>query len=501
MTRASILVERLGIPTVTLCCDAFYTPGRFTAAGEGFPNLPFAQHPGHVNVTPDEQVFENAVNIMTEQVVKGLTVQPKDGKAKREPDLRDIIFSGTYEEINEYFLENEWSEGLPIVPPTIEKVEQFLKFTDHAPDEVIGVLKPDNRLATVWNVAVNGVMCGCRPEYMPVLLAIAQVMCDPYLGQEHFGHTPGTECMIIVSGRKIIEDLKFNCTQGALRPGFQANTSIGRFWRMYLRNVAGLLPHKSDKGCFGDNFRIVLCENGEYLDKIGWKTYQEEKGFNRDDNIVTVMSCTERTQGIEVGYPTAEGILRSIELRMADNHMFIQFFFRGQHVMPLIVLTPTIIDSMVREGMTKDDVKRHLFEHARFRLSNLGGRLAERFGLGVKAGNWPQFIGTEEDYGPYMDIKGVHEDNSHLEGKKHFLVNKYGALEFYDENGNYSDGGEERFIQMLADPDDIQLIISGDPGRDHMIIGAENGFMGWPTSRKIELPADWDEKLDEIRKD
>lgn len=480
MTRCSILVEKLGIPTVTLCCDGFYTPGKFTAAGEGFPNLPFAQHPGHVNVTPNEKVFENAYNIMADQVVKGLTVQPKDGKAVREPDMRDIIYSGTFEEINEYFIDNEWSEGMPIVPPTIEKVEEFLRFTPRKPDEVLGILKPENRQATVWNVAVNGVMCGCRPEYMPVLVALTEAMCDPYFGQEHLGHTPGTEVMIILSG-KIIKELNFNCTQGALRPGFQANTSVGRFWRMYLRNVAGLLPHKSDKGCFGDNFRIVLAENEEYLEKIGWQPYSVDRGFSAGDNVITIMTCTERTQGIEVGYPTAEGILRSIEHRMADNHLFIQFFFRGQHVRPLIVLTPTIIDSLVHESMTKADVKEHMFKNTRFRLSNLGGRLTERFAKGIEDGNWPEFLGTKEQYGK-------------------FEVTPIGSLAFYDESGNYTDDGDQRFVRMLAEPDDIQLVVSGDPGRDHMIIGAENGFMGWPTSKKIELPENWNELLKKKRR-
>ena len=164
MTRASIVVEKLGIPTVTLCCDGFKTAGSFTAKGEGYPNLPFATHPGHVNTTPNEQVYKNAVDVMLDMVIKGLTIQPKDAKLKKEPKPRDIIFSGSYEEVNEYFLEKEWSEGLPIVPPTLEKVDAFMKFTDRKPDEVLGIVKPENRKATVWSVAVNGVMSGCRPE-------------------------------------------------------------------------------------------------------------------------------------------------------------------------------------------------------------------------------------------------------------------------------------------------------------------------------------------------
>ena len=70
----------------------------------------------------------------------------------------------------------------PIVPPTREAIDEFLKFTDRAPDEVLGVLLPDRRAATVWNVAVNGVMAGCRPEYMPVLVALVEAMCDPQYG-------------------------------------------------------------------------------------------------------------------------------------------------------------------------------------------------------------------------------------------------------------------------------------------------------------------------------
>ena len=466
MTRASIVVEKLGIPTVTLCCDGFKTAGSFTAKGEGYPNLPFATHPGHVNTTPNEQVYKNAVDVMLDMVIKGLTIQPKDAKPKKEPKPRDIIFSGSYEEVNEYFLEKEWSEGLPIVPPTLEKVDAFMKFTDRKPDEVLGIVKPENRKATVWSVAVNG--------------AITEAMCDPYFAQENLGHTPATECIIILSG-SLVKQLNFNCTQGALRPGFQANTSIGRFWRMYLRNVCGFLPHKTDKGCYGDNFRIVLAENDEYLEEIGWQPYRVDRGFAKEDNVITVMTLTERTQAIECGWPTAEGILTAIEKRMADNHMFIQFFFRGQHMMPLVILTPTIIDSLIREGYTKEKVKEHFFKGAKFRLWNLSNRLAERFVTGLEQGNWPQFIGTKEEYGD-------------------FKVNTDGKLEFYDENGNLTDMGENRFIQMMADPNDFQLIVSGDPARDHAIIGAQNGFMGWPTSKKVELPENWEELLKNVRK-
>ena len=414
------------------------------------PNLPYAVHPGHLNLATVEQVQKNAAGIMLDQVIKGLTVQPPEEKSSEEPGLRDSVFRGTFEDVNAFFYEREWSEGLPIVPPTVEKVEHFLKFTERSADHVIGRLLPDNREATVWNIAVNGVMAGCRPEYMPVLIAIVEGMADPVFGQEHLGHTPGTETLIILNG-KIIKDLDFNCTQGALRPGFQANTSVGRFWRLYLRNGAGFLPHKTDKGCFGGNFRIVLAENEDALAGAGWEPLSVDQGFKAGDNLITVTSCTEATQAIEVGAPTAEEILKNIEARMADNHLFIQFFFRGMRTRPTIVITPAALNVFSSAGYTKAKVKQHFYENAKLKVSRLSGMIVNRFYKGIEEGNWPEQLGTSKD--------------------------------------------TNRYVQMVSCPDDFLIVVSGDPDRDHVLICANNGYMGYPVSKKIELPSNWEELL------
>jgi len=424
--------------------------GRLSAKGLGMPNLPYAVHPGHLNLATVEQVQKNAAGIMLDQVIKGLTVQPPEEKSSEEPGLRDSVFRGTFEEVNAFFYEREWSEGLPIVPPTVEKVEHFLKFTERSADHVIGRLLPDNREATVWNIAVNGVMAGCRPEYMPVLIAIVEGMADPVFGQEHLGHTPGTETLIILNG-KIIKDLDFNCTQGALRPGFQANTSVGRFWRLYLRNGAGFLPHKTDKGCFGGNFRIVLAENEDALAGAGWEPLSVDQGFKAGDNVVTVTSCTEATQAIEVGAPTAEEILKNIEARMADNHLFIQFFFRGMRTRPTIVITPAALNVFSSAGYTKAKVKQHFYENAKLKVSRLSGMIVNRFYKGIEEGNWPEQLGTSKD--------------------------------------------TNRYVQMVSCPDDFLIVVSGDPDRDHVLICANNGYMGYPVSKKIELPSNWEALL------
>jgi hypothetical protein len=198
---------------------------------------------------------------------------------------------------------------------------------------------------------------------------------------------------------------------------------------------------------------MVLAENEDAVASAGWQPYSVDRGFQAGDNVVTLLSCTERTQAIEAGWPTAEGVLLNIENRMADNHLFIQFFFRGEHTYPMVIMTPTILEALVKEGYTKDMVKRHFYEHARLRLSNLSGRMVERFRQGIGEGNWPEQLGTSKDM------------------------------------------GENCFVKMLARPEDFQIVVSGDPARDHVLVCAQNGFIGSPVSKKIALPSNWEELL------
>ncbi len=418
------------------------------------PNLPFAAYPGHVNLASVEDLQKNVATVMVDQIIKGLTVQPAEAKPAPEPGPRDIVFEGSFEEVNRFFYNREWSDGLPVVPPTVDKVSKFLKFTSRSPDEVLGVLLPDNRESTIWNVAVNGVMAGCRPEYMPVLVAIIEAMSDPKFGQEHLGQTPGTEVLITINGL-IIKDLGFNYEQGALRVGFQANTSIGRFWRLYLRNVAGFLPHKTDKGTFGGTWRVVLAENEDAIAKIGWEPMSVDQGFNAGDNVVTVSSCTEANQALGAGAPTAEGILDNVVGRMLDNQLFVGMAYRPERTRPQIILSPCLADGIARGGYSKDKVRHYFYEHAKLPVNRLRGSTRDRFLKAAEQGKLPR----------------------QFEGSK-------------DPN---------RLIPLVLSPDDFMIAVSGDPAQDHCYVCAQNAFIGYPVSKKIELPANWEELLKKAR--
>ncbi len=130
--------------------------------GLGMPNLPVAKVVGHPGVQSKDQLRKNTLEVTLQHVIDNLLTPPKAASGESEPAARDIVVEGSFDEINDYFYRHELSDGLPIVPPTPQKIEQFLRFTDRKAEESLGNLLPDSRAATIWSIAVNGIMAGCR---------------------------------------------------------------------------------------------------------------------------------------------------------------------------------------------------------------------------------------------------------------------------------------------------------------------------------------------------
>ncbi len=458
----------MGLPSSSLVTEGFIDQGQLTAEGSGMPNLPLAVISGHTDIYNDEEFQKIIETITLDETIKALTMQPEDAKPVHEPDPRDIVFTGTFEEVNKFFYENRWQDGIPIVPPTMEKVEEFLKFTTRVADEVIGELLPDRREATILNIAVNGVMAGCRPEYMPVLIAIAEVLADPRYGVEHSSNTPGAEELITING-PIIKDLEFNYTQGALRVGFQANTSIGRFVRLYLRNVAGFLPHETDKGTFGNTWRVVLAENEDVLVKIGWKPTSFYQGFNESDNVVTIARYTSGGVIVSVFGDTADKVLPYLGDGLVRHTGWELIFTTGlpanpgfSHTQrPHLILSPCIAEVIAKNGFSKKDVKRYLYENAR-----------------IPAWRFEEILSWMSP--EKIDLCQLVEAGI---APKQFCESK-------DPN---------RMVPIVCSADDFLITVSGDPLRNNAYALTSNGVFGYTTSKKIELPPNWEELLEEAR--
>jgi hypothetical protein len=447
--RASAVCEQAGVPTSSLVCEGFITQAAATTIGLGM-RLPVAFVPGHTGAQSAEVVRRNILDVTLKDVIANLTREQDDGMETAEPRARDIVFSGTFTDVNRTFIEREWSDGLPIVPPTRELVEAFLRHTDRDPDEVLGVILPDSRAASVWSIAVNGVMAGCKPEYMPILVALVEAMCDPAYGVEHSGNTPGGETLIILNG-PIIKRLGFNYTQGVLRDGFQPNTSVGRFWRLYLRNVAGFLPHKTDKATFGNTWRVVLAENEDVLAKIGWEPNSVEMGFKAGDDTVTIARYTGGNLIANVSGSTPEEILPyladSMQRQISWQLTFTTGSFAGT-MRPLVALSPIVAETIAAAGWSKRDTKQYLFDHGRIPA-------------------W-QYERQLRDWNA-KPLWNLHED-----------VKSGRASQAFAESDD-----PNRLVPVAGKMEDIMIVVSGDPLRTNAYVFAHNGILGYPTGKKI----------------
>jgi hypothetical protein len=454
--RASAAAEEAGVPSVSLTCEGFIGQAATTATGLGLPALPVAIVPGHVDVQTVDELRANVLGVTVEGVIQGLTSAPEKASDVEEPDPGEVVFEGTLDEINRFFYENGWSDGLPIVPPTAARVEAFLRHTDRDADKEIGVLLPDRRSATVRTVAINGVMTGCRPEYMPVLVALVEAMADPRYGVEHSGNTPGAETLIVVNG-PIIRRLGFNYQQGALRDGFQANTSIGRFWRLYLRNVAGFLPHRTDKGTFGNTWRVVLAENEDALARMGWTTIAQDQGLAAGESAVTISRFTGGTVLASIFGTRPEEMIPYLADGIARLVAWEVIFTVGMSVgaqRPLLVLSPILAQTLARAGLTKQDVQRRLFEHAR-----------------IPARKFERYIGEWTNLAPGRPTLGD-------------LVKRGRAAAVFAESDD-----PERLVPVVEKASDIMIAVSGDPLRTNAYVFAHNGILGFPTTKPVRLPA------------
>jgi hypothetical protein len=454
--RASAVCETAGVPTASLVCEGFIGQAAATSVGLGMPTLPVAFVPGHTGAQSAEELRRNILGVTVDRVVENLTRPPATATETAEPGARDVVVTGGFDEVNRYFYEHEFSDGLPIVPPTAEKVAAFLRFTDRAPGESLGVILPDSRAATIWSIAVNGVMAGCRPEYMPVLVALVEAMLDPAYGVEHSGNTPGGETLIILNG-PIIKELGFNYTQGVLRDGFLPNTSVGRFWRLYIRNVAGFLPHKNDKATFGNTWRVVLAENEDVLNKIGWEPTSVEMGFRNGDNTVTIARYTGGNLIASVSGSTPDEMLPYLADAVVKQTSWQIMFTVGMGtgtLRPLILLSPILAETIAKAGWAKHRLKQYFFDNARMTAFHFERQLRDwtlkpiwNLAEEARAGRIPRLFHESDD--------------------------------------------PQRMVPIVCKPEDFMIAVSGDPLRTNAYVFAHNGVLAYTVGRKIDLPKAW----------
>ncbi len=290
-TGSCIAAEYIGIPSVMIAAPGFDTQAKTTARNNGVPVLRVAVYPGAFASHTEEELKQNTREVLWPQILEmattQITAQEIIENQQLEPaDPQEAVFSGTIDEVNEFYNDMMWSDGMPIVPPTKERVEEFMKFTDYLWNRTIAVLSPSYRQSLVWHVAVNGVMAGCKPEYMPLLIALTKAMTSG-----DFRRTLGSTHAWIPycwANGPVARQLGLDHGQGQINE--QANIAIGRFMNLAMLNLAGYYVKQDRMGTFGYPVSWCMAEDDEACLRVGWNPYHVRQGIDLNESAITVAS-------------------------------------------------------------------------------------------------------------------------------------------------------------------------------------------------------------------
>lgn len=273
------------------------------------------------------------------------------------------------DDVIEFMFDQGFSDGLPLVPPTPERVLKMMSGTRRAPQEVIAVVPPNMGEATTEKVAINAVMAGCKPEYMPVLIAALEAVCtDEFNIHGVTATTMGAAPVIVVNG-PIRDRIGMNKGLGALGSGNRANATIGRALRLIVGNVGGGKPGGVERSTLGNPMKYTMCfaENEE---RSPWPPLHVERGFNKEDSVVTVFAMTGGPVHIVDQESRApQEVAGSIGLGLEG--VFLPKL-RNMPIDALLVVCPEHIDTLMSEGpYTKAQLRARIQEVTMRPLSDM----------------------------------------------------------------------------------------------------------------------------------
>lgn len=290
-TGSCIAAEYIGIPSVMIAAPGFDTQAKTTAHNNGLPVLRVAVYPGAFASHTEEELKQNTREVLWPQILDMLTepITQEEIDENSQPEAADPqepIFSGTIDEVNEFFNDMMWSDGMPIIPPTVDRVNEFMKYTDYRWNRTIAVLSPSYRSTLVWHVAINGVMAGCKPEYMPLLIALTKAMTSGEF-RRTLGSTHAWVPYCWANG-PVARQLGLDHGQGQINE--QANVAIGRFLNLAMLNLAGYYVKQDRMGTFGYPVSWCLAEDDEACLRVGWNPYHVRQGLDLNESAITAAS-------------------------------------------------------------------------------------------------------------------------------------------------------------------------------------------------------------------
>jgi hypothetical protein len=448
-------LEKLHVPTVYLTTSNFLKGARLSAEDNSVPKLRIIALPSETYYT-DGRDKERAIQVVRKHfdeiidaLVRPLTPEETDTAAKAPPKRENVKVTGSsyavaLENFNDMFLENHWSDGLPIIPPTPERVKRMLTGTDRSPDEIIGVIYPRKGIATVEGIAINAVMAGAKPDYLPVIIAAIEGLLDKDFDHQHFLTSTGSFNLVITISGPIVEKIGINSGIGVLSYGNRANSAIGRSVRMAMINLGQLWPKENDMALIGranPHTFIVIAENEK---ENPWDPYHVSQGFKATDSCVSVDVVYGHTYGLgspnvhgggAVALTTPEMIINAVLREIAGDRQYGNYRGPTGFQRHLIILNPEIAQEMKsRLGMSREDLIQQLYDQSSIPFEQLSKSDIDRIRNDIKSGSLPK-----------------------------------------DREAALKSGGR---LPVLYSPEDLHVIVAGGiPGYSMTMIGYRRGLM------------------------
>ncbi|MBI2906676.1 MAG: hypothetical protein HYX92_03350 [Chloroflexi bacterium] len=388
-----------------------------------------------------------------DRIVEGLTGAGRTRSTATKPKSQKKMVFSTFEEVNVFFSAKGWTDRLPIIPPTTDKVEEFLRYTDRSADEEIAILPQANLRATPRNIAANAVMAGCLPEFMPLLIAAVEALGEPDFQLMSIGSTGCKTPWLLVNG-PIVKQLGIEYGVAARSRG--PNPAIGRALGLIVNNIAGFRPGETWMGTWGYYLPFVLAEDEDACDGIGWEPCHVAHGFARGTSTVTARTTTYWGDQARPAGASAKSILQVMcnhQERMVPTEVSLPF---GEGVMVAVLVTPYTAKVLASNGYSKRDVAEYLWQNTRIAVGRANTLMQG-------------FAGFDRDVS--SGFRTVHD------------IVAEGVLP------KWFDVGPEATVPILPNPDVIDVIVSGD-AHIHKTMSLWCNY-NKPVTKEIRLPGGW----------
>ena len=398
-----VAMEKSGVPAVGIAARSFARAWQSCVDGWGQPGTAFVAIP-HATTGQQADYIHKMVDEQVDGIIAGLTtltaqtaiapgsvngvqangIQANGSQAMESFTLELDASPAGLDAVNRFFEERDWSDGIPVVPPTPAAVEAMLKGARRAPQDVVMVMEPGFGLATVEKIAVNAVMAGCRPEQFPILLAALDCLAQPEMNHRDMQVSGHTEAPLILVNGPAAQRAGVNYGTSAMGPGVvnKANTAIGRALRLCLINIGYCKAGAGDPNFIGlpTKFGMCIAENEE---TSPWPPYHTDLGFAPQDSAVTVVTVTGPTDILDSGSRNHRDTLENIAAMMFYRHSGGGGWIHGRQSAQVghsskrvpyqgpyhpIMLSPSRAVILANAGMGKRDAQEWLHQRCRVSL-------------------------------------------------------------------------------------------------------------------------------------